>query len=142
MSFADTKEAIETRFQTQMIAARPGITIFYENVPAEQPEREGHVRISFTESQGKRESIGSLTNAIVRYRGLVVVSIFVPERDGTVLAAEIADDVTPIFEEALFDLGNSGKIRCRIPRLLPIGRGVDGFWQSQVQTNYQRCTVG
>ena len=148
MSFADTKQAFEARFQTQLLAARAGIPIQFSNAPFERPERSEWVR--FTRSEADTASpgatgqitIGSATNATRRYRGLVVVGIFVPERTDTVLATAIALDVDAIFRGARFSFGSSGPIRCRTPNLIELGRQDDGFWQSQVRVDYERCIVG
>lgn len=148
MSFVDTKTAFETRFQTQILAARAGLPIQFPNAPFERPERAEWVR--FTRSEADTSSpgatgqitIGSATNSLRRYRGLVVVGIFVPERTDTVLATAIALDVDAIFRGVTFSLGSSGSIRCRTPRLLELDRQDDGFWQSQVQVDYERCIVG
>lgn len=141
MSFADTKEAFETRYQTQVLVARPGLPIQFPNAPFDRPERSEWTRFTLIEPAANRTTIGSTTNANRRYFGRVVISIFVPERSDTILVNAIADDVDAIFKEAKFSLGSSGNIRCRVPRLVPIGVDPDGFWQSQVQTDYERCLV-
>lgn len=148
MSFADTKTAFESRFQTQILAARSGLPIQFPNASFERPERSEWVR--FTRSEADTASpgstgqitIGSATSSTRRYRGLVIVGIFVPERTDTVLATAIAVDVDAIFRGVTFSFGSSGSIRCRTPRLIDLSREDDGFWQSQVQVDYERCIVG
>ena len=148
MSFADTKTAFETRYQTQILIAQPDIPIQFANSPFSQPEASEWTRFTLNEpdtaSPGAtgQITIGAPANGHRRYRGMVIVSIFVPERSDTVLVAAIADDVDAIFRGAVFESGNSGTIRCRTPRLLELGRDDDGFWQSQVQCDYERCIVG
>ncbi|KKM69009.1 hypothetical protein LCGC14_1455100 [marine sediment metagenome] len=148
MSFADTKTAFETRYQTQILAARAGLPIQFGNAPFERPERSEWTRFTLSEADTGSPgatgqiTIGSATVATRRYRGLVVVAIFVPERTDTVLVAAIADDIDAIFRGANFSFGNSGPIRCRTPRLIELGREDDGFWQSQVQVDYERTIVG
>ncbi len=148
MSFADTKTAFETRYQTQILIARSGLPIQFANAAFSRPERSEWTRFVLTEpdtaSPGAtgQITIGSATLATRRYRGIAVVSIFVPERTDTVLVAAIADDVDAIFRGVTFSFGGSGNIRCRTPRLIELGREDDGFWHSQVQVDYERCIVG
>ncbi len=148
MSFADTKRAFESRYQTQLGISRPGLPIQFANADFSRPERSEWTRFVITEpdtaSPGAtgQITIGSATNATRRYRGIAIVSIFVPERTDTVLLAAIADDVDAIFRGANFEFGSSGPIRCRTPRLIELGREEDGFWHSQIQTDYERCIVG
>ena len=148
MSFADTKTAFESRYQTQILAARAGLPIQFANSRFERPERSEWTRFTLSEADTGSPgatgqiTIGSATTATRRYRGLAVVAIFVPERTDTILVAAIADDIDAIFRGANFSFGSSGPIRCRTPRLIELSREDDGFWQSQVQIDYERTIVG
>ena len=103
MSFADTKTAFESRYQTQILAARAGLPIQFSNATFERPERSEWTRFTLTEpdtaSPGAtgQITIGSATLATRRYRGIAIISIFVPERTDTVLLSAIAAgiDATP-----------------------------------------------
>jgi hypothetical protein len=141
VSFVDTKQAFETRYQTQILAARPGLPIHFENAPFSQPATSEWTRIVINEAKVRGITIGGPTRRAIRYGGLCVVAIFVPEWSDSVLVAAIADDISDVFINARFSLGSSGTIKCMTPRLIPVGRGIDGFWQSQVHVDYERTRI-
>lgn len=136
MSFNDTRRAIEARFQTQFAAERPTVPIRFDNVRGAEPETEPFVSLTIIEGTGHQDTSGS--TPLLRYEGEIVVAIFVPEREGTIEASQIADDVDAIFRRASFSFGSSGRILCYVPSRVRIGVDEGGFYQLQVRTPYQR----
>jgi hypothetical protein len=132
MSFADERAAIEGRFSSQYGNTTP---IQYENVKFTRPAT-SWVRLQIVNGEGDRISLGD-NPQIFRSEGVIVVTIFTQEDTGTKEARELADVVDGIFREAVFSSGNSGLIRCRVPRIEPIGTR-EGWYQLQVLTEYIR----
>lgn len=132
MSFADERAAIEGRFNSMYGNTTP---VQYENVEFKRPN-DPWVRLQIVNGESDRITLGD-NPQISRYEGVIVITIFTPEDTGTKRARELADVVGGIFRLAVFSSGNSGLIRCRVPRIEPIGTR-EGWYQILVRIEYIR----
>ena len=134
MSFADERQAIETRFALNFTA----LPIRYEGQRFEMPSAGGFVALKIRNGTGRQISTGS--PPLHRYTGTIVVDVFVPEDTGTATARIHADKIDQIFRRAQFSAGNSGTILCRTPSISTVG--VDSGWfQLSVNVPYQRDSI-
>lgn len=137
MSFAETAEAIRTRFADEWPLVRPSVSVAYDNT-AFNPEldaRDGNnnpapwVRLTIVPGEGFLASLG--TPRVWRATGVVVLQVFVPLARGDGLAYALADDVADIFRGVRV----AGAV-FRAPALTRIGP--EGAWyQLNVATPFQ-----
>lgn len=133
MSFDDAQDAIESRFKAAWGSTTP---VAYANMEWPDPKKEdAFVRLTVVESVG--DQIELRERALIRYRGTVILQVFVTQGKGTGKTSAYADAFGEIFRRAEFSKGNSGLIRSEIPDMVPIGE-TNGWYQTNVRCSYIR----
>ncbi len=133
MSFADTRQAIESRFAANFTA----LPVWYEGAPFDPPKT-GYVRLTILGGDGAQISTGA--SPLHRYAGVIMIDVFMPEETGTATGWAHCDTIEAIFRKVQFSAGNSGTILCRTPsaRTLPAESGWQPF---QVSVPFQRDRI-
>ena len=138
--FADFEKAVQTRMSEQWAAgAYPSLPVFYENY-AHGMEAGDNSFIELILRDGEGERISIPPAAIDRYAGVIIAQIFVRPRFGARIARQYADAVSEIFKWMQFETGQSGRITCKTPSIIPLGE-VDGWIQINVSIPFQRDKI-
>jgi hypothetical protein len=135
MSHADTRRAIESRFQTEWAAsAYSAIPVWYENAKFTVPTTGAYVALSIIDTGSEPADIAG---TFIRYTGTIQADIIVPENTGTQTARQMADVIAGIYRRAQFSCGASGTINCRAEniRVLPAPAG---RYRCTVRVNFYR----
>lgn len=136
MNWADERVAFELRVQTNFNT----VPVQYQGVATPPPANAPWVRMVLLPGIGQRITLGP--NAVFREFGTLLFMIFVPINTGTAVGRAIADELSNLFHEAVFEYGGSGKIRMRVPGLNDRGTTQDGSWyQLNLDIEYQRDVV-
>lgn len=136
MNWDDERAAFELRVSQNFNT----VPVQYPGVPLTPPASGSWVRMVLLPGDVKRISLGD--NAIFRERGVLAFMIFVPVKDGTRAALELAQELSDIFHEAHFQHNDSGWIRCRVPAVHHVGPSSEGTWyQVNLLTDYERDVV-
>lgn len=103
-----------------------------------KPPAEGNwVRMSLLPGTSQRITLGP--NYVVRETGTLLFMIFGPGDEGSTEIRQIADELSNLFNEAIFSHNNSGRIRCLSPVLQTRGPTPDNTWyQLNLLVNYER----
>lgn len=139
MSWADERYAIEVFFSENFTT----LPIQFENTALgeEEDTSSGWVRLTLLPSvEGRRITLGN-NDQIFRFDGFIVVSIFVPGKNGTDLIKTVADQVSNLFHEKILSYNNSGFIRCGVPGLDVVGSVDGGHYQVNVTISYKRDVI-
>lgn len=133
MNWAAERAAFENRVSSNFTV----VPVQYPGVPFSPPAAGGWVKMRLLPSDSKRITLGP--NAIFREHGILLFMILTPANEGTHSGRVIADQLSPIFHEAIFSLNNSGMIRCQVPILEDRGLTSDGNWyQHNLSFRYHR----
>lgn len=133
MSFADERQAFETRFAAGFTA----LPIKFQNVPFVQPATPW---VAFHVKPGEGRQVSTNSRPLYRYAGIVQIDINVPEQSGTAAARGYADTIEALFRNVQFSAGSSGTITCRAPYITDRGV-VDGWYVLSVTVPYQRDKI-
>ena len=95
MSSENIRSKISDLFKTEFGVSNPTVLVDYENQKFTQPTGQPWVRLTIIDGDDYRENIGDF-NAF-KTMGVVNVQIMVPEKTGTKVMRDIADDVKLIF---------------------------------------------
>lgn len=132
MSFDAERIAIEKRTQDNYTT----YPVRYENVRFEEPSKAPWVSLSILNGRGQRVSIGT-SRALHRHAGVIQFDVYTPEGEGTVVARQIADELSTLFNEVQFSAGSSGTITTRVPAIRSLGVTA-GWYRLVVSVAYQR----
>ncbi len=120
MSFADTANALRSRFKTQ-IEDGEGVTVQYPNAPQVTPE-EGSLWVSLHISEGESYT-AELGTPNYRNHGILSAQIFAPEHTGTGAALALADTIAAAFRNITFS-----DVRMKVPRVVRVGMTQNSAW--------------
>lgn len=135
MYFEDERNAIESRFRTKWLAsAYSTVPIYFQNREFD-PAGASYVSCIVKNATAQQISLGS--PAIHRYIGVIINDILVKVNKGTKPSKDMADAISEIWRNAQFSKNNSGRILCRTPRIVDLGRRGD-YQQHRIETEYER----
>lgn len=136
MSWADERAAIESHLSAEF----SDLPIQFDAVPISPgvDVSNGWVRLSILGlPEGKRITLGN-NEQVFRHAGMIVLSIFTPDKIGTGDARTLADTLSNLFHERILSYNNSGFIRFGVPGLDVIGSVEGGHYQVNVTVSYKR----
>ncbi|MCP3684777.1 MAG: hypothetical protein GY861_19080 [bacterium] len=130
--FEEADKYIVKRMEDKWALLNYGITVLYENVETgnEVEQGEAHLELSIIDGITNRMNLGN-TNRLHRYEGFININIYVEKGKGTRYAKELADAVSGIFRDQLFN-----GVLCRSPSLARLGN-VGGWFQYTVSIPFQ-----
>lgn len=132
MSYKQELLDIQSRFDTQFAAAKPGVPIAYENIEFTPPDNAYWVRLYILNGDANQISLGA-AKSLHRFVGVIVVQVFGPANEGEAGVRDVADAVANIFRAVDFGSG----ITCRSPTYTRVG--VQGaYFQGNVSAPFYR----
>ena len=139
MSYADERQAIETRFATAWTAGS-NTTVKYENQKWEEPKGNNDYVALFIENL-RADQIELRETALHRHTGMIYVNIYTKKFTGTGSARILGDEIAVIFRRATFDSGSpkTGTIICYSPHYEIVGEE-QGRFVSRVSVPFYRDT--
>lgn len=132
MNWEDERRAFEKRLKDNWTDPTP---IFFDNLTVEKPTTGAYGIFYITPGDSAQITLGF--PARHRLVGVIVLKLLLRESEGTSKIRKLADTFSPIFRDADFSLGSSGRILCRSPSIGRLGV-VDGWYQLNVTVPYQR----
>ena len=126
MGFFDEQSTVQMEFKNNW----PYTAIAYDNETFSPQGLDEWVRFTDLNAGGKQASLGN--NPLYRYRGMVVVQIFVKPNTGPARFLRLADYVTGIYRSKRI-----GSTQFGVPAVTRIGPR-DGWYQVNVDCPYYR----
>jgi hypothetical protein len=115
-----TFEAERAAFEQRMANNWSTTDIWFDNVPYKPTSGTSYVRFSILPGESQQTTIGGSAN-IHRNVGILDISIFTPEQQGTKVGKQYADTIAAIFRDVTFS-----NITCRSPYITD--NGISGGW--------------
>lgn len=132
MSFNQTRNIIQNKFETEFAVLYPNFKIVFDNIKSEK-SKDGFIQFSILNGTSALKGLGK--KRLFRYPGVISIDIFYPLKKGTKLVDEIADNIETIFRAKTF----SG-ITCRSVIRNDIGKE-DNFWRVNLSYPFYRNEI-
>jgi uncharacterized protein DUF4128 len=116
LSYEDLHTAIANRLEAMW---NNFCDITAENTMGKQPEDVPFVVWSVRPNDSISADVSATTE---RVTGLIFFQVFLPENSGTLTAHKVRDKVASMYNEAHFQVGSGGAIRCKRAKLIYSGK--------------------
>lgn len=122
---------IEAAFHSVWDTLDPAIAVAHENESFDPTNLTEFVRLSIRNADGRQMTIGGGSSKY-RYRGVLMIQIFVLEGIGAGRANQIVDIISPIFRSNIIS-----NIHFDVPAVTRMGN-VRGWYQINLDTGFYR----